>query len=326
MQPIQGLHHITAVASDAQTNVDFYHHVLGQRLVKTTVNFDDPGTYHLYYGDETGTPGTVLTFFPWRQMPRGVAGNGEAAVVAYAAPSTSLAWWRSRLAAFDLEVEEASRMGAQALTFRDPDGMRLELIADDRPVRFAYWAEGPIPEACALRGFHSVALWLAETETTARLLTEQMGYTRSGEEENRTRYVSAAPAMGVAVDLIHRPGLPNGSFGAGSIHHIAFRVPDDAEQLDYRGKLLRAGQAVTPVQDRQYFHSIYFRTQGGVLFEVATDTPGFATDETVANLGSSLKLPAWLEPQRSAIERRLPPLARRPVSQADATLSGGEDE
>lgn len=326
MQPIQGLHHITAVASDAQTNVDFYHHVLGQRLVKTTVNFDDPGTYHLYYGDETGTPGTVLTFFPWRQMPRGVAGNGEAAVVAYAAPSTSLAWWRSRLAGFDIEVEEASRLGAHALAFRDPDGMRLELIADDRPVRFAYWAEGPIPEVHALRGFHSVALWLAETETTAALLTEQMGYTRTGQEENRTRYVSAAPVMGVDVDLIHRPGLPNGSFGAGSIHHIAFRVPDDAAQLDYRSKLLRAGQAVTTVQDRQYFHSIYFRTQGGVLFELATDTPGFATDETVANLGTSLKLPAWLESQRAAIERRLSPLVRRPVTQADPTLPGGEDE
>lgn len=326
MHSIQGLHHITAVAGDPQANVDFYHHVLGQRLVKTTVNFDDPGTYHLYYGDETGTPGTVLTFFPWRQMPAGVAGNGEAAVVAYAVPSPSLGWWHSRLAGFEIEVEVAVRFGAEVLTLHDPDGMRLELVADDRPVRFEYWAEGPIPEVHALRGFHSVALWLAETETTAALLTGQMGYTRRGQEDHRTRYESAAPVMGVAVDLVHRPGLPNGSFGAGSIHHIAFRVADDAEQLGYRSMLLRSGQAVTTVQDRQYFHSIYFRTQGGVLFELATDTPGFASDETVANLGSSLKLPAWLEPQRAAIERRLPPLIRRPVVQADPSLLGGEDE
>lgn len=314
MQPIQGLHHITAVAADPQRNVDFYHHVLGQRLVKTTVNFDDPGTYHLYYADEIGTPGTVLTFFPWRHVVKGQAGNGETAAMAYSIRPDSLDYWRARLNEHGVVVGQTqTRFGAQVLPFHDPDGMKLELITTEEPATIQFWAGGPIPEEHALRGFHSVTLWLDAVEPTADLLTGQMGYEFVGQEGQRYRYRGASGDVGLYVDILHRPGEANGRFGAGSIHHIAFRTVDDAEQQEYLARLRRAGQQVTPVQDRQYFHSIYFRSPGGVLFEIATDAPGFLIDETVEELGSSLKLPPWYEEIRERIEQVLPPLDRKPV-------------
>lgn len=317
MQPVQGLHHITAVASDPQTNVDFYRNVLGQRLVKTTVNFDDPHTYHLYYGDEVGTPGTILTFFPWMGMPRGMRGVGETAAVAYSIPPGSLAFWDAHLARFDLHPEPLEeRFGASGLGFDDPDGMRIELIEDDRPLTFRHWEDGPIAEGYALRGFHGVTLWLHEVEPTAALLTEQMGYTLVGQAGDRTRYQGASGDIGLYVDIVHRPAVAQGRFGSGSVHHIAFRTVDDEEQAEYRAKLLSAGYPVTTVQDRQYFHSIYFRSPGGVLFEIATDAPGFDYDEPVAELGDSLKLPSWLEGQRASIERGLPSFERRPIRKA----------
>ena len=316
MQPIQGLHHITAVASNPQSNVDFYHHILGQRLVKKTVNFDDPGTYHLYYGDEVGTPGTIMTYFPWQRMQRGQKGNGETAAVAYAIRPESVSYWQDRLKSKGItQGEMTTRFGAKVLTFTDPDGLVLELITSDTPATLRHWHEGPIPQAHALRGFHSVTLWLDVVEPTAVILTDHMDYQFVGQEDNRYRYQGASNDIGLYVDILHRPGQPRGRFGAGSIHHIAFRTVDDAEQLEYLQRLRQAGLRVTPVQDRQYFHSIYFRTPGGVLFEVATDAPGFPYDEPVAELGTHLKLPAWLEPQRAQIEQILPHFELKPVEQ-----------
>lgn len=312
MQPIKGLHHITAVASDPQANADFYRAVLGQRLVKTTVNFDDPGTYHLYYSDYVGTPGTVLTFFPWRHVKRGRAGNGESAAVAYSIRPGSLGFWREHLERQGVQPGAVERrFGAEVLPFTDPDGMRLELVASDTPSAIRHWQAGPIPEEHSLLGFHSTTLWLAEIEPTARLLAEHLGYQFVGQEGQRYRYHAASSGPGLYIDLLHRPGYPLGRFGAGSIHHIAFRAADDQEQGEYLAHLRQAGQRVTPVQDRQYFHSIYFRSPGGVLFEIATDSPGFAIDEPVAELGSSLRLPPWLEPRRAEIENVLPPFESR---------------
>ncbi|MBL1128458.1 MAG: ring-cleaving dioxygenase [Chloroflexi bacterium] len=309
MQPIQGLHHITAVAGDPQANINFYHQVLGQRFVKKTVNFDDPGTYHFYFADEVGTPGTVLTFFPWQHMRRGERGNGETTAVAYTIAPDSIGYWQERLAAHGVVVGEVqTRFGTAVLPFHDPDGMPLELIASGEKGNFRHWANGPIPEAHALRGFHGVTLWLSAVEPTAAVLTEQMGYTFVGQEGSRYRYRGASADGGLYVDILHRPGQRRGSFGAGSIHHIAFRTVDDSEQLEYLQTLRQAGLQVTPVQDRQYFHSIYFREPGGVLFEVATDAPGFLIDETVEELGSHLKLPPWFEQHRAEIERALPPV------------------
>ncbi|MDX2137377.1 MAG: ring-cleaving dioxygenase [Chloroflexota bacterium] len=306
MQRIQGIHHITAVASDPQKNVDFYHEVLGQRLIKTTVNFDDPGTYHLYYGDEIGTPGTIMTYFPWMHMKRGRVGNGETGAVAYTIPAASVGYWRDRLAKYNiLTAQPFERFGNMVVPFNDPDGMALELIATDEPGTIRYWAQGPIPEAHVIRGFHGVTLNVDRAAGTARVL-DLMGYEMVNVDGNRTRFKGASNDVGLYIDLLERRGERRGEFGAGSVHHVAFRTVDDSEQLEYRDKFTQAGLSVTPVQDRQYFHSIYFREPNGVLFEVATDAPGFLYDEPVAELGTSLKLPTWHEPLRPRIEATLP--------------------
>ncbi|MDA0377993.1 MAG: ring-cleaving dioxygenase [Bacteroidetes bacterium] len=309
MQAIQGLHHITAVASDPQINVDFYEGLLGQRLVKTTVNFDDPGTYHLYYGDEVGTPGTALTFFPWPHMHRGRVGTGETSAMAYIVRPDSMDWWANRLREAGVDVSDAGlRFGQPVLQFEDPDGMTIELVGSDQVVAIRHWQDGPIPEAHALRGFHSVTLLVEGVAPTSDILTGQLGYVSAGQEEERHRFQAASQEHGIFVDIVARPGFGRGAFGAGSIHHIAFRTVDDSEQLEYLQALRSAGQQVTPVQDRQYFHSIYFREPGGVLFEVATDAPGFMLDESVEELGTALRLPPWHEGLRDRIEARLPVL------------------
>ncbi|MAT98130.1 MAG: ring-cleaving dioxygenase [Anaerolineaceae bacterium] len=317
MKPVQGLHHITAVAGNIDKNVEFYHHILGQRLVKKTVNFDDPGTYHLYYGDEIGTPSTIMTYFPWQHMRRGRRGNGETAAMAYTIRPQAMGFWQEWLKKNDISTDEIqTRFGQDVLPFTDPDGLPLELITSDDPATLQFWADGPIGEKEALQGFHSVTLWLEQVEPTAWLLTEQLGYEFVGEEGNRFRYKADGNDIGLFVDILHRPGEPQGQFGAGSIHHIAFRTVDDEEQLEYLQKLRQARVQVTPVQDRQYFRSIYFRSPGGVLFEVATDAPGFLYDEPVAELGTHLKLPSWLEQHRPAIEQRLPEIELKPVAPA----------
>ncbi len=311
MQPIQGLHHITAVASDPQANLDFYVGILGQRLVKTTVNFDDPGTYHLYYGDNVGTPGTAMTFFPWRDMHRGRLGAGETSAAAYALPKSSLSWWLDHLSASHVTIASiGKRFDETVITFPDPDGMMIELVATDDPSTIQHWMDGPIPAQHALRGFHSVTLLLNEIEATSSVLVDKLGYQFVGQEDNRYRYGGASSDRGLYIDLLHVPEAGRGAFGAGSIHHVAFRTVDDEEQLEYLTHLREAGLRVTPVQDRQYFHSIYFREPGGVLFEVATDEPGFTSDESVEQLGSTLKLPAWYESRRAQIEATLPEIER----------------
>src|SRR5215510_1273667 len=309
MEPIKGLHHVTAIARDPQRNIDFYRNVLGQRLVKRTVNFDAPDTYHFYFGDEVGSPGSILTFFAWPNMRRGVRGNAETNAVAYNIPSGSLGFWQEHLKQNGITLKPIQRrFGEDVLTFDDPDSMRVELVeaTSDAPIRF--WEAGPIPQSYALRGFHSVTLWLDEVEPTAELLTNQMGYQAVGQEGSRHRFVGGQNELGHLVDIVHRPGKTQAAFGAGSIHHIAFCVPDDSEQLEYQSKLRSTGLGVTEVLDRNYFHSIYFRERGGVLFEIATATPGFSVDEPLDTLGEALKLPEWLEPKRTEIAQSLAPL------------------
>ncbi len=286
---ITGLHHVTAIASDPQKNVDFYTKFLGLRLVKKTVNFDDPGTYHFYFGDQTGSPGTILTFFPWPGTFRGRKGNGQTVRTAYTVPKNSLGAWIDKARAADIPVEgPQTRMNEEFITLTDPDGMLIELFATGD-------GEG-------LGKFHSVTLAEREAGKTADVLSKLMGFRKVGEEGNRVRYASTEAGV---VDLDISDAL-RGTSGAGTVHHIAFRTPDAAAQLGWRKKIEDFGLHVSPVMDRNYFTSIYYREPGGVLFEIATDPPGFTVDETVAELGHNLKLPAQYEPMRSRLETVLP--------------------
>lgn len=309
MAPIPGLHHVTAIAGEPQANADFYVSVLGLRLVKRTVNFDDPTTYHLYYGDELGRPGTILTFFPWPGAPRGRRGTGQTTATAFAVPRGSLDWWMERLAGRAVEfgsVEE--RFGERALRVEDPDGLAIELVEQAGAAKRPFWKDGPVQPHQAIRGFHSVTLTEEGYERTVALLSDVMGYKRSGEEQNRFRYTSGQDAPGAVVDVVCAPGLQAGRVAVGTVHHIAFRCESDEDQKNWRGRVAAAGMNVTPILDRQYFRSIYFREPGGVLFEIATDPPGFTADEKPEALGTSLKLPSWLEASRAYIEERLPRL------------------
>jgi glyoxalase family protein len=308
--PIVGLHHVTAIASDAQRNLDFYTQILGLRFVKRTVNFDDPGTYHLYFGDDAGAPGTILTFFPWPRASRGVAGAGEVAQTAFSVPLASLEYWENRLREHSVPAEQTGkRFEEQVLAFPDPDGMKLEIVAhaDAAPANAPRYAD--VPSEHAIRGFHSVTLLEREAEASGNLLNI-LGFHKTAEEGNRQRYSAEGSALGNHIDLVIDPKAAYGRSGAGSVHHIAFRAADDAAQLAWREEIGKYVD-VTPVMDRTYFHSIYFREPGGVLFELATDPPGFALDEPIETLGEELRIPAWLEPRRAAIEQRLTPLELR---------------
>jgi len=304
--PIVGLHHVTAIASDPQRNLDFYTEVLGLRFVKRTINFDDPGTYHFYFGDDLGSPGTILTFFPWPHAPRGSLGVGETSATAFSVPADSLSFWESRLINMGVPVERlAERFGDAVLGFADPDGMRLELIAHADVGQARAARNSDVPLERAIRGFFSVTLCQAGFEMTAEVL-EKMGFRKAGEEGDRYRFSAGGNALGRHVDVLVQPQLRHGRMGAGSVHHIAFRASDDVAHRSWREELREMPLDVTPVLDRTYFHSIYFREPGGVLFEIATDPPGFSYDEPLETLGESLKLPHWLEPQRPAIEQVLP--------------------
>ena len=307
MQPIQGIHHITVMGSDPQANIDFYSQLLGQRFVKRTVNFDDPGTYHLYYGDLVGSPGTIMTFFPWPNARRGRAGNGEVIAAAYNILPSSVDYWLERLEEHGVRaLSKEHRFGADVIGFEDPDGLRIELITHEGASAPTYWEAGPIPEEHALRAFHGVTIAVADPTATAEILTQQMGYEQVGEEGNRIRFKGVSDDHGMFVDLLVRPGIGRGQLGAGTVHHVAFRAADDAAQAEYQADVSSAGLGVTEVKDRNYFRSIYFREPGGTLFEIATDSPGFSVDEPVGELGRNLKLPEWLEPRRAEIEERLP--------------------
>jgi glyoxalase family protein len=304
---ITGLHHITAISSDIRRNLQFYTQVLGLRFVKKSVNQDDTGTYHLYYGDHTGSPGTILTFFPWVGLRRGRPGAGQAYATAFSVPAASLAFWQRRFA--DLKVETApaeQRFADAVLPFFDPDGLRLELVATAEPDPRLPAPSPEIPPDHAIRGFHGATLAVIDSAPTASVLTNEMGYRRSAEAGHRTRYTVDSGGPGTYVDLLVDPALPRGLTGAGTVHHIAFRVPDDPSQETARTSLEHAGLQVSPVIDRAYFKSIYYREPGGILFEIATDQPGFAIDEPVESLGTRLSLPPRLESRRREIEAGLP--------------------
>jgi glyoxalase family protein len=311
---IAGLHHVTAIAGEPQQNIDFYTGVLGLRLVKLTVNFDDPGTYHLYYGDGAGNPGTIMTFFPWEGAPRGRQGTGMATATAFSIAESAVDFWAKRLAENGVVVTGiVERFGSPILAFEDPDGLPLELVSHGDPDSGHTWAGGSIDLAHAIKGFHSITLTERDASRTAILLTRAMGFTLVSQEGDRTRYKAAGEGPGALIDIVAAPNTPFGQVVVGTVHHIAWRTPDDKTQLEWSDALQKQSLNVSPVMDRIYFHSIYFREPGGALFEIATDPPGFTFDELREDLGSHLKLPPWYEPARDQIEVAVKPL-RLPVS------------
>jgi Lactoylglutathione lyase and related lyases len=304
---VLGLHHVTAITSDPQRNIDFYTGVLGLRLVKVTVNFDDPGSYHFYYGDEVGHPGTILTFFVWPGASRGRQGLGQISSVAFSIPQASLGYWVSRLLERGVQYQgPTTRMGESMLTFRDPDGLMLELVAQanvqDRPV----WEHSAVPVQHAIRGIAGITLWEGGYEKTAHLLTDTLGFHLIAEEQTLFRYTLQPEHPENWVDIRCAPGFWDGQVASGTIHHVAWRTATDETQLAWHKKLEELNYNVTPVLDREYFHSIYFPEPGGILFEIATDLPGFTINESVERLGTHLQLPPWFEDLRPTLEQELP--------------------
>ncbi|MGK6352661.1 ring-cleaving dioxygenase [Parapedobacter sp. DT-150] len=307
---ILGIHHITAIAGDAKRNYDFYTRVLGLRLVKKTVNFDDPETYHFYLGDEVGTPGTILTFFPWGDRVRqGRRGTQQVTEIGYAVPEGSLDFWKQRLESNNIIYNNAAeKFGEQYLSFLDPDGLKLELTVPKKADTRAPWVTDEVKAEYATRGFHHITITTNKSDATARVLTDVFGYQLSAQEVNRFRYVTDTVEHANIVDLVEAPGEAPGVVAGGSVHHVAFRVKDEETLMYFREQVIALGLNITEKIDRNYFYSLYFREPGGVLFEIATDNPGFATDESIAELGSALKLPSQYESYRNRIERVLPQL------------------
>jgi glyoxalase family protein len=306
---IAGIHHITAIAGNAQRNYDFYAKVLGLRLVKRTVNFDDPGTYHFYYGNENGTPGTILTFFPWEGIVGGRPGTGMATEIGYSVPEKSLEFWAERFKQHDIKQSPITqRFGESVLPFRDPDGLNIDLIVPQQTDAREAWTTPEIKADAATKGFHSVTLTLKSIEPTAAILTDVFGYQLKGQEGDRYRFVTPASATASVVDLVEAPEGARGLNGGGTNHHVAFRVPNEEIQMEFREKILSRGLHITPKINRDYFYSLYFREPGGVLFELATDNPGFTIDEPLNELGTHLKLPDQYESAREKIEKTLPAL------------------
>ncbi|WEK37800.1 MAG: ring-cleaving dioxygenase [Candidatus Pseudobacter hemicellulosilyticus] len=306
---IQGLHHITAIAGNAQKNYDFYTKVMGLRMVKKTVNFDDPGTYHFYFGNENGTPGTILTFFPWEGIVPGRVGTGMATEIGYAVPAGSLEYWEDRLQQADARPGlQGERFGERYLPFEDPDGLKLTLIVPKQADARTPWETTAVTAATATRGFHSITLTLRNIKPTADILTEVFGYRLLEQDGNRYRFVTDAIDNANIVDLVQIPELPVGHVAGGTNHHVAFRVKDDQVLMEYRDKILSRGLNITPKINRDYFYSLYFREPGGVLFELATDNPGFTVDEPLHELGKNLRLPVQHEHLRGDIEKSLPKL------------------
>jgi glyoxalase family protein len=329
-QGVLGIHHVTAIARDPQKNFDFYAGILGLRLVKMTVNFDDITTYHLYYGDELGRPGTILTFFPWKNIHQGWRGTGEVVTTSFLIPQNAIEYWSDTFRDKGVEHSEpTSRFdnNEQVITFYDTDGLKLELVANEEAEnrKINAWKNGPVPADYAIRGFYSVTLSLEGYDRTASLLTNEMGFSRIAHEEDRFRFQvkdkhiesslkdidskedqKPMHSTSSIVDIVCLPYTQPGTIGAGTVHHVAWRTPTDESQLEMRKKITRARLSATPVIDRLYFHSVYFREPGGVLFEIATDPPGFLIDQKPEDLGQKLVLPKWLEPKRGYIEKTLP--------------------
>ena len=302
-----GIHHVTAIAGDARRNLDFYRRILGLRLVKKTVNFDDPGAYHLYYGDAAGTPGSILTFFPWADAPAGRAGVGELGEPMFRIPRASIGYWAARL--LPCGVERSERFGEPLLGLRDPDGLRLALVGLPGIEAEPAWVADEVPAQHAIRGLHGVGLMLADAAPTGAVLSNVFGFAAAGREGDAIRLRAGGTAPGGVVDLHEAGASPPPRVGRGSVHHLAFRAADDAAQQEMAAALVRDhGLHTTAQKDRDYFRSVYFREPGGVLFEIATDIPGFAVDEDPATLGTTLKLPRFLQPRRAEIEAALPAL------------------
>ncbi|MET2010174.1 ring-cleaving dioxygenase [Microbacterium chocolatum] len=304
-----GLHHVTALAGDPQKNIDFYVRGLGLRLVKKTVNFDDPGTYHLYYGDESGRPGSLMTFFPWRNIAPGRIGAGQSTSTAFSVPAGSLGWWHEHFTSLGAEPHiTSSSSSEERLMVADPDGLRIELVATNTDDPRDPWDSASVPAEYAVRGQHSSVLTVRDPEGTVGLLVNDLGMRVLEQAGNRTRLAAGDGLPGAIVDVVSSGLTPTGLTAGGTVHHIAFRVPDQETQQQWRDELVSRGHQVTEILDRQYFTSIYFREPGGVLFEIATDTPGFDIDEPLLELGRALKLPPWLEPSREAIEAAVVPV------------------
>jgi len=321
-----GIHHITAISSSPDENVEFYQRVLGLRLVKQTVNFDDPHTYHLYYGDAAGTPGTILTFFPWERMPSGRPGAGAIVSTAFAVPHGGLPYWVKRLNETGIEVQTEFRFGEPVVRIKDPHGLPIELIGTENLPSISHWNESPIDKLQGIKGFHSATALQTHLEGTQSLLINSLGMLLHANEKNRYRFkMNGAPSAGQYLDVVVDRAAPKGRLGTGTVHHIAFRARTDREQLAWQARLRQAGFNVTEVRDRYYFRSIYFHEPGGVLFEMATDSPGFTVDEPLEGLGSSLMLPAQYERIRAEIEPGLPPLQIRAFEHATQHSSSGTD-
>src|SRR5919108_5947839 len=337
---ILGIHHVTAIASDPQKIIDFYTQILGLRLVKLTVNFDDPTTYHLYFGDEIGRPGTILTFFPWSDAPKGRRGTGQVITLSFLIPVHSMSYWIDRFKNQKIHFQgPTKRFGdsEEVLTLYDPDGLELELVAhksaDDGTLNV--WKEGPIPVDHAIRGFYSVTLSEEGYERTASVLTDDLGFRFIGQDGSRFRYQAAtttgsnnnsSSSSSNIVDLLCLPYTQQGFIGVGTVHHVAWRTPTDEQQKLLRNRIIKAGLNATPVIDRIYFHSVYFREPGGVLFEIATNPPGFAIDEKLEELGNRLMLPPWLEPDRRSLEKLLPKVNTPSLSETTTKTITTEEE
>jgi glyoxalase family protein len=306
---VHGIHHITAICGNAQENLDFYAGVLGMRLVKRSVNQDDPGTYHLFYADAEGHPGSDLTFFPWDQMPKGQLGTGLTVEVQLAVPTGSLAYWAERLQQYGAQVGDLlKRFGERALPVQDPHGLELSLVETADRRQFTPWDGSPVPQEHQIRGLHTARMWERDLARTGQFLRDALGFEPLAKEDGWVRFGVEGGGSGNIVEAREAPDARLGQWGVGSVHHIAYRVPDDEAQLAMRTQVITAGGRPTEVIDRFWFKSVYFKEPGGVLFEMATDGPGFAADEDPAHLGEQLILPPWLEAYREAIQKALPPL------------------
>jgi len=306
---VHGIHHVTCIAGDAQENLDFYVGLLGMRLVKKSVNQDDPGTYHLFYADRVGNPGTDFTFFPWPQMEPGRLGTGLTVETSFAVPQGNLSYWQERFNQYSIETDTPeSRFGETTLAFKDPHGLPLALVETKDDRQFVPWENSPVPPECQLRGMHSIRLWERKLAHTQAILTQRMGFSLLGAEDGWHRYGVDGGVSGKLIEIKELPDERRGEWGTGSVHHVAWRVNDSDEQMALREGIANAGLRPTPQIDRFWFKSVYFKEPGGVLFELATDGPGFDRDEDMERLGEQLILPPWLESQRRVIEAALPSL------------------
>ncbi len=305
---IPGIHHVTCITGDVQKCTDFYVGVLGLRFVKKSINQDLPDTYHIYFGDHLGSPGTAMTFFGWPTWPKQRAGSGQVTTVSFAVPHGSLDFWTTRLRKLGVPHERTSRFDTDVIVLHDADGIQIELAGKADDERWVPWPDSPVDLEHAIRGFHSVTLTVAEAAATSQLLINTMGFRRVATLGSQTRFETGAGGPHAIVDVIEAPEGPVGEESIGTVHHVAWRTPDDATQLGWRDLLVRAGRNVTPVIDRWYFKSIYYREPGGVLYEIATDMPGFTVDEPADKLGTSLSLPPWFQVRREHLDEILPPI------------------